>query len=219
MQFVKIFEAKSRRDVVRHIEQAPFAWLFSASGAELEATPLPLLADTDDTGEVVSLTGHMARANPHVNRLRTSPRALVVFLGPNGYVSPSWCMDRKQAPSWNYVISEYLVDVEFFEDGTFTHDALCRLVDFMEAGHPQAWSMPELGDRYDRLRKAIIGFRAHVVTANSKFKLGQDEKPDVFNDQVAAFAANGNKALASWMERYRAPVARSGDFPVNAESS
>lgn len=217
MQFVKVFEAKSRRDVVRHIEQAPFGWLFSASGTELEATALPLLADTDDTGEVISLTGHMARANPHVGRLRGSPRALVVFLGPNGYVSPSWSINRKQAPSWNYVISQYLVDVEFFEDGPFTHDALGRLVNFMEARHQEPWSMPELDDRYDRLRKAIIGFRAHVVTANSKFKLGQDEKPEVFDDQVAAFAANGNKALACWMERYRAPAARSDDLPEDCE--
>jgi len=60
----------------------------------------------------------------------------------------------------------------------------------------------ELGDRYEQLRQAIIGFRAHVVTTNAKFKLGQNEKPEVFNDYVAALASNGNKPLADWMERY-----------------
>jgi transcriptional regulator len=189
-------------DVLQHVEEAPFAWLFSADDAELHATPLPLLADTDDTGRIVSLTGHMARSNPHVGRLRTSPRALVVFLGPNSYISPSWCRDRKQAPSWNYVLSQYIVDVEFSEEGGFTDDALHRLVEFMERGRPHSWSVSELGDRYEQLRQAIIGFRAHVVTTNAKFKLGQNEKPEAFSDYVTALAANGNKPLADWMERY-----------------
>lgn len=202
MPFTQDFAAKARMDVLQHVEETPFAWLFSADGAELHATPLPLLADADDTGRIVSMTGHMARSNPHVARLRASPRALVAFLGPNGYLSPSWCRDRKQAPSWNYVMSQFIVDVEFPEEGSFTDDALHQLVEFMERGRPHSWSVSELGDRYTTLRQAIIGFRAHVVTANVKFKLGQNEKPEVFNDYVTALVTSGNRPLADWMEKY-----------------
>lgn len=208
MRFTKNLEARSQADRLRHLEEAPFAWLFSADGPELQATPLPLLADTDAAGKVVSLTGHMARANPHVGVLRARPRALAVFLGPNGYISPSWCRNRKQAPSWNYVASQYTVDVEFVEDEAFAHEALRRLVDCMERGRRKPWSIPELEERYERLRRAIVGFRAHVVAANTKFKLGQGERPDVFADQVAGLEADGEAALAGWMQRYRLPAVR-----------
>lgn len=208
MRFTKSMEARSQADLLQHLEEAPFAWLFSAGGETLQATPLPLLADTDSSGTVTSLTGHMARVNPHVELLRTHPRALITFLGPNSYISPSWCRDRKQAPSWNYVLSQFVVDVQLFEDDDFTHEALRRLVECMEHARPDRWSMAELEERYDLLRRAIIGFRAHVVSANSRFKLGQNEKPDVFDDQVAALGANGDTALARWMQRYRPASAR-----------
>jgi transcriptional regulator len=207
MRFTRIFEPNSTSDVVQHLEQSPFAWLFSSDGTAMEATPLPLLVDIGDNGEIVSLTGHMARSNPHFERLQTSPRALAVFLGPNSYISPSWCRDRKQAPTWNYVTTQFVVDIEFYEDPEFTREALRRLVEFMEHGQSQPWSISELAERYDRLLPAIIGFKANVVEANSKFKLGQNEKTAVFQDLVAALAVSGNSPLANWMKNYNSSAA------------
>ncbi len=202
MQFSKTFIPKFSSDIVRHIKQNPFAWLFSSGTNYMDATPLPLLADLDNDNEIISLTGHMARSNPHFKNLRSEPRALVVFLGPNSYISPSWCNNRKQVPSWNYVISQFVMDVEFYESPEFTHEALNRLVELMEHDQPEPWSIQELEERYHGLFRAVIGFRAHIVESNSKFKLGQNEKPDILRDVLKALKKNGKNQLTSWMENY-----------------
>ena len=47
-------------DVVALIDQNPLCWLVSAGAAGFGASPLPLLAECDAQGRLVSLFGHMA---------------------------------------------------------------------------------------------------------------------------------------------------------------
>jgi transcriptional regulator len=47
----------------------------------------------------------------------------------------------------------------------------------------------------------VIGFRATIVEVAARFKLGQDERPEVLEDIVAGFTGTG---LASWMQRFNA---------------
>ena len=75
-------------DVVALIGQNPLCWLVSAGVAGFGASPLPLLAECDAQGRLVSLFGHMATANPQVALLRAQPAALVLVNGPQAYISP-----------------------------------------------------------------------------------------------------------------------------------
>jgi transcriptional regulator len=200
MKLTKTFAPKSSRDVLNLIEQYPLAWVVSALDSEIQATPLPLLSDCDSHGELVSLTGHFARSNPQLKTLEKCARALVIFSGPQGYISPSWLNDRKQAPTWNFVAAQFVVDIELFEKEVATRDALERLVTAMEAHHREPWSTPELQERYDRLFPAIVGFRAHILETRAKFKLGQNERSDVYDDIIAALSNSGNHALLTWMQ-------------------
>lgn len=192
----------SGQDLLHLLRERPLAWMVSGSGADFRATLLPVLPLVSEDGRITGLMGHFARSNPHVGPLRRDGRAAILMLGPNGYISPSWMRDRSQAPTWNYASAQCLVDVEFRDDPESLAAHLQELVAVMEAGRPQAWAIPEMGDRYAQLSRRIVGFVARVSELNEKYKLGQDERDDVFADIVAALSADGQRALVDWMLRF-----------------
>lgn len=195
------FAIQDPADLRRLIEAAPLAWIASPGPERFCATPLPLRPKDGDGGELV-LQGHFARSNPHVETLRRDPRALVLFMGPNGYVSPSWMADRTQAPTWNYAAAQFQVEISFFDDEARTRAAVADLAEAMEAGRPRAWAVSEMGERFGRLARGVVGFEARILDWSAKFKLGQDERADVYDDIEAGLREEGAGDLLTWMGRY-----------------
>ena len=194
------FEPPSEQEVTRLVLEHPFAWIVSAADGEFTATPLPVRPVVDTGGRVVELQGHFARSNPHVEQLRRAPRALILFMGSHGYISSSWLTDRTRTPTWNYAMVQYVVDIELVEDSGQT-DALMRdLVDAMESGRPDAWSLDEMGPRYQRLVTSVVGFHARIRERRTKFKLGQDERDSEYTDILAALARAGDHVLLASMQ-------------------
>lgn len=196
------FGPRSGQDLLRLLREQPLAWIVSGSGPDFRATLLPVLPLLDQEGRVSGLMGHFARGNPHVSLLRRDGRAAILMLGPHGYISPSWMRDRSQAPTWNYASAQCIVDVEFRDDPESLAAHLQELVAVMEAGRPRPWAIPEMGDRYAQLSRRIVGFVARVSEHKEKYKLGQDERDDVFADIVAALSADGQRELVNWMLRF-----------------
>lgn len=195
------FVPPSDADVTRLVTENPLAWVVTSSGEDFYATLLPLRPVLDASGRIERLLGHCARSNPLVNALTRNPRALLLFMGPNGYISPSWMKDRTQAPTWNYATVQYVVDIELIDDDTALDEVLRDLVGAMEAGRPRAWSTREMGERYRTLARRIIPFVARIRERRAKFKLGQDERDDVYSDIVSGLEAGGFKEVREWMRR------------------
>jgi len=194
------FTSPSPAEVVRLIRENPLAWLVSGSGADFCATLLPLRPITDAEARVQMLLGHFARSNRHVELLKRDPHAAVLFLGPQGFISPSWMSDRTQAPTWNYASAQFRIEVQFCDESGLD-EILRDLIDAMEEGRPHAWNAAEMGERYRLLARRIIGFRARVLSSSAKFKLGQDERDDVFADICRALDAEDQQPLLEWMKR------------------
>lgn len=187
------------RDVIDLIAAHPLAWVISP-GAPLLSTPLPMLVESNETGQPARLIGHFAKRNPQVERLRSEPTALFLFTGPNAYISPELVKTtRDWGPTWNYAVVRILADVEF--DESLNDDALGALVAKMEGGRTRPWTAAELGDRYEQLRARIIAFRAPIISCDATFKLGQDERPEILADILEAFEGI---ELGSWMRRFNA---------------
>jgi transcriptional regulator len=195
------FAPLSEHDITRLVVEHPFAWLVTAGDGDFAATPLPIRPVVDVDGHVTELLGHFARRNPQVELLRRVPRTLMLFMGPHAYMSSSWLADRTRAPTWNYASAQFVVDIEFTEDPAVTRDIVGDLVCAMEAGRPAAWSIDDMGARYDRLRSGIIAFRAHIRERRVKFKLGQDERDAEYVEMVEALQASGERRLLEWMQR------------------
>jgi len=184
-----LYDPRDTADIRQLIANHPLAWLISG---DFHASPLPLIAETDDSGKVVALFGHCALRNALVGDFRANPRGLILFNGPSGYVPTTLLSKPDWAPTWNYAVLRFVVEVEFV--GEETRDAIEQLVAKMEDG---AWSTASLGPRYDKMLDQIIAFRAHVRSAEHSFKLGQDESAQGFAEIVAG---HSDRTLAKWME-------------------
>jgi transcriptional regulator len=193
------FQPRSDEDILRLLREQPFGWLISGQGESFRASAIPFRPRADPTGRLVSLWGHLARSNPQVESLRRDPHAQILILGSNGYVSPSWMTDRTQAPTWNYASVQLLTHIELMEDGAALERVLRDLIGAMEAGRPNAWSIEDMGARYERLAGRIVAFQANIVEMRPKFKLGQDERRDVFADILKGLDATGADDLRRWM--------------------
>src|SRR5262245_17918778 len=84
----------------------PFAALVSAGASGLYATHLPTVLK--DEGEHGTIECHLARANPHWHDLAAGAEALMIFQGPEGYITPNWYPSKaahgKAVPTWNYAV-------------------------------------------------------------------------------------------------------------------
>ena len=88
------------------VHDQPLGLLITLGEEGLEANPLPFLLDVDASGAVV-LRAHVARGNPVWRNARTDVDTLVVFQGPQAYISPGWYPSKaehgKAVPTWNYI--------------------------------------------------------------------------------------------------------------------
>lgn len=192
-----LFERFEDADVRDLIAEYPLAWLLGSDGVAAEAAQLPLLGEFGASGKLETLLGHIPRRHALVSALQAKPAALVLFQGPQAYISPDQAGIRNWAPTWNFAQLSIEVDVEFLPAETGA--ALASLVDAMEAGRPEPWSPAELGERYAMLEQRVVAFRAHVRKLVGRFKLGQDERGDVRESIIGSLGAT---PLASWMRRF-----------------
>jgi transcriptional regulator len=190
------FDPKSAADIRRLIADYPLAWVISR---DFQATPLPLVAQVDAHGAVECLIGHFARRNAQVAALQADPRALVLFQGPQGYISPRLVSRPAWAPTWNYAVTRFEVTIDF--SLSETDDAVARLLRHVEGARQNPWKVEEMGARYNELRRHIIGFRAPVKSTYATFKLGQDEDDKTLSEIIAGL---GDTPLSQWMSAQQA---------------
>lgn len=187
------FAPRSPADVGALIDAHPLAWVVSR---DYDATLLPLLAERDGDGRLVSLLGHYARRNPQVAVLVRDGGALVLFNGPAGYVSPMLVSKSDWGPTWNYAAVRLEVDVAFVPDETDA--AIRRLGAHLEGA--DGWTVERMGARYPLLAAQVIAFRAIIRTCEPVFKLGQDETSESFGEIVVR---HPDRALARYMADQR----------------
>ena len=191
----------------RVVDEFGFATLITTSGGEPMLSHVPVLVQHGDAGPE-SVIGHVAAANPHAQALGAGP-ALLVFLGPSGYVSPNWYTAPAQAvPTWNYVAVHVHGPLERVD----TPAAKREIVDALSARHEAALPTPWTSDKMDprmleKLLGAIVGFRMRVARVDAKFKLSQNRSAADREGVVRALVARDTPAataLADWMQRHAA---------------
>lgn len=193
------YAPKSDADILDIVTRHPFAWIVSAASG-FGATQLPVRPYMED-GRLVGLIGHFGRNNPQIAHLRAHPRALLLLTGPHGYISPSWLTDRTQAPTWNYASIAFDCDIRLIEDAAGIEALLRDLIDTMEAGRDNAWSLDDMGERAARLARGVVGFHARIIDVQAAFKMGQDEAAQEYSEILTALDRAGETDLAAAMRR------------------
>jgi transcriptional regulator len=187
---------------------SPLATLVIASGAGLEANPLPLLLR--EAGDGLTLVGHVARSNP-VWKLTPRGEVLAVFGGPQGYISPSAYaskrLDGKVVPTWNYVAVHAHGSLRWVEDDAWLAALLEQLTNEHESGRAEPWRVSDAPPDFTAsLRRAVVGLEIRVSRIEGKLKLGQNRTRADRESVVAALRASGDESSLALAEAMQAAL-------------
>lgn len=161
----------------RQMRDVRLATLVTATEAGLLATPLPLFLAAEE-GPLGTLHGHLARANPQW-RQAVRGEAMVLFAGPDAYVSPGWYATKQETgrvvPTWNYVAVHAYGAPEFFEDEDRLRDVVTRLTELHEAPRSEPWAVTDAPEPYIRSQlRGIVGLRLPIARLEGKRKMSQN---------------------------------------------
>jgi transcriptional regulator len=195
------FNSTDRAVALELMRAHPFASLVSTDDEGLPfVTHLPLVADDRGDG-ALALLGHCAKPNPHWRYLQARPRALVSFLGPHAYMSPSVYPDLARVPTWNYLAVHCTVEARLIETPVDKDALLKRLIGQHDPAYARQWT--ELGEEFQqKMLRGIVGFELRVTTLQCKLKLNQ-HRPESHGAMHARYSVGSpdERALAGWMKR------------------
>ena len=184
----------------------PLGLLITHGANGLDANPLPFLYDAQPGGAGV-LTAHVARANP-VWKDAADSEVLVVFQGPQAYISPSWYPSKaengKAVPTWNYIVVQARGRLVVRDDVEWLRRLVTRLTLRHESTQAVPWQVSDApADYLDAMLRGIVGLEIPLTSLRGKWKMSQNH-PAANREGVARGlrtqgAAAG--AVADWVEK------------------
>lgn len=139
---------------------------------------------------------HVARANA---LWRRDAEVLVVFQGPQAYVSPAWYEEKarsgKVVPTFNYAVVHGHGTPRIIDDPAWLLALLERLTSRHEANQLAPWRVADAPPDYiAKMMAAIVGIEIALTRLQGKWKISQNRSPA---DQQAIAA--GQRASAPQM--------------------
>lgn len=167
--------------------------LITAGAGGLRASPIPFLLYRDE-GRLGVLRAHVARANPHWQVLAEADECLVVFQGPDAYVTPSWypakVVTHKVVPTWNYATVQARGRPAVIDNGAWLRRQLDDLTREHEGKRREPWAVADApADFIAGQMQAIIGIEIPVERLDGKFKMSQSREE---GDRAGVMAGMGD---------------------------
>lgn len=208
MYIPKHFE-ESRVEVLHNlVRMYPFGSLVTSGSAGLIVNHLPFVIRPEPK-PYGTLRGHVARANPVWQELSVSIESVVVFQGPQAYISPSWYPSKAQhgkvVPTWNYVTVHAYGSPRAVEDIDWLTEQLADLTDLQESSNPRPWKINDAPKDYlDKMLQAIVGIEIPIGKIMGKWKLSQNRPNADRRGVIAALNSDtgqGSKVMAEFMRK------------------
>jgi len=166
------FTEHDRRKVIEFMQQYPFATITGCQAEKCEATQVPLLLSETETG--IKITGHIMRDTEHYSAFEQNENVLLLFTGPNCYVSASWYSERGQGSTWNYMTVQVRGKIRLLNEQDTIH-ILSELTHKYESPQDRPELLEQLPKAYvQTLVKYISGFEIDVLSIHPTFKLSQN---------------------------------------------
>ena len=192
------FEERDPDRLRSFIQRHPFGSLITATESGLDANHIPFLL-TDTGSAAATLRGHIARANPLWRDVALNPHALVIFQGPDGFISPSWYPSKVEnarvVPTWNYAVVHAHGLLRFIDDSTWVRAHVEALTHAHEAHREIPWAVTDAPAEFvDRMVTAVVGVEISVTRWYGKWKMSQNRSPA---DRVGVVEGLEREASAS----------------------
>jgi transcriptional regulator len=170
---------ETRLEVLHALMQThPLATLITTSAGGPVGNHLPLEIDPA-AGALGTIRGHLARANPAWRDHRPDSEVLVIFQGPQAYISPSWYPTKRVTgqvvPTWNYAVVHAYGPLRLVHDTTWLRSHVGRMTDRHESQRPAPWHVDDAPRDYIEKRlQAIVGFEIPISRIHGKWKMSQN---------------------------------------------
>ena len=187
---------EDRRAVQHDLMRAyPLALLITAGAGGLLANPIPMLIYPDE-GECGTLRAHLSRGNAQWQELGAVAECLVVFQGPQDYISPSWYATKqatqKVVPTWNYAIVQAWGAPRLVEDSAWLLRQLTDLTYAEEHARSRPWQVDDAPASYIAAQmKGIIGVEIPITRLEGKWKVSQNRPAADREGVVAGLRSQG----------------------------
>ncbi len=181
-----------------------FATLFTSGSGGPMATHIPV--ELERAAEGRRFHGHVSKGNPQWKQLAETGEALLVFLGPHCYVTPTW-YDHPNVPTWNYQSVHVTGKVRIFDAPTELAPDLRALSQHYEppTQPPPRFDFDAMpAELRDAEIKGVVGFELIPAKVEAAFKLSQNRNDGDFARIIRELEARGDdasRAIAAAMRR------------------
>ena len=192
----KDYQKTDAEQIEEFIKNYSFASLISISNNNSFVTHLPFISEKKE-GELKLYT-HLAKANLH-SKFLNEQAVLIVFTGPQAYISSTWYVNKPNVSTWNYTAVHVSGIARLIEDANEIANLLSKTVAYYENG--ELSQHQQLPDEYKTaMAKEIVGVEIEIKSMEAKFKLSQNKPKEDISAVVNHLKQNPtNAALVELM--------------------
>ncbi|OED44799.1 hypothetical protein AB833_00220 [Chromatiales bacterium (ex Bugula neritina AB1)] len=163
----------------KFIQDYPLGTLITSIENLIDADHIPFYLKTQENGQV-TLQSHIAKANPLWKTCSEGQEILLIFNGPNTYISPNFYPSKKEAgkavPTWNYSVVHVRGRIHFKHDSSWIFQLLNDISDVHELSQNIPWSVSDAPEDFTKkLVSAVVGFEVIIENMVGNFKLSQNK--------------------------------------------
>lgn len=152
-------------------------WATQGDG-EIIVNHLPFILDAS-RGSYGLLRCHVARANSVWRLFSKTVPSVIVFHGPNAYVSPSWYPSKqdqgKVLPTWNYTVVHVHGIPTLMEDQAQLITHLTELTASQEQHQAVPWQVSDAPAEFiEQMSRRIVGIEIPIMRIFGKWKVSQN---------------------------------------------
>ncbi len=190
------------------IRKHPLGMLVTVGTDGPIVSQLPLVLDST-AGKLGTLRGHLSRGNTQWKESRLDINALVIFQGPDVYVTPSWYETKRETgkvvPTWNYATVQVRGKLRVMDDAAWLAAQIVEMTNQMEGKRQKPWTVSDApADYIESQIKGIVGLEIEIAEIEGKWKVSQN-RPMADRRGVAQGLAeddDNNSAMIEFVKTY-----------------
>jgi transcriptional regulator len=192
------FKVTNLAILYRFIKDNPLGTLISFVDNDIDAIHIPFYLDTTDSKKV-KLQGHIAKVNPLSKKCNDGDKVLVIFHGPNAYISPNFYPSKnetgKVVPTWNYSVTHVKGSISFNYEGSWITKHLEKLTNSHESvSQDNPWSISDAPKEYtNKLINTVIGLEIEIKDIVGNFKLSQNKSTNDYDGVIKGLKNSVNE--------------------------
>ena len=156
----------------------PLGLLVTSGRTGLLANPIPFVLDPE-ASPLGTLKTHLSRANAQWRDFDPDREALVVFQGPEAYITPSWYDAKREhgkvVPTWNYAMVQAYGRMRIMDDPEWLLRQISAMTARQESARPEPWAVGDAPASFVAAQiKGIVGIEIEIARIEGKWKVSQN---------------------------------------------